>query len=103
MDIQSIIATTAAIGAGAGGYLGGRLTGKSAASQIASDTVDMLQTQVELLKTDKDSKDSELNHLRSRVEVLENLVTQRAEVAELSVNVSLVKETVERIANKVGA
>jgi ribulose 1,5-bisphosphate carboxylase large subunit-like protein len=103
MDIQSIIATTTAIGAGAGGYFGGRLTGKSSASQVAADTVDMLQTQVDLLKDDKNSKDSELNHLRSRVEVLESLVTQRAEVAELSTNISFVKETVERIATKVGA
>lgn len=63
----------------------------------------MLQTQVDLLKEDKETRDSELTDLRHRVEILEGLVTQRAEVEELSVKVSLVKDTVDRIAIRVGA
>lgn len=103
MDVSSIATLASAIGVALGGFAGGRLTGKASASQIASDTVDMLQAQVDLLKENKEENDAELVNLRSRIEVLESLVTQRAEVEELGVKISLVKETVERIAIKVGA
>lgn len=72
------------------------MTGRSVASQVASDTVDMLQTQVDLLKEDKEHRDLEILDLNNRVAVLEGLVTQRAAVEE-------VKVTVDRIADKVGA
>ena len=103
MTIDTLVAAATVIGTGAGGFIGGRLAGKGSASQVASDTVDMLETQVNLLKADKENKDAELISLRSRVGVLENLVTQRAEVEELTVKVSLVKDTVDRIAERVGA
>jgi hypothetical protein len=103
MDINSIISATTAIGAGVGGFVGGRLTGRQAFTEIASDTVDMLQTQVNILQQDKNQKELELTELRNRVTVLEGLVTQRAEVEELSIKVSLVKGTVDRIADRVGA
>jgi hypothetical protein len=103
MDVNSIITAAAAVGTGLGGYIGGRLTGKSTLSDIASDTVEMLQTQVNILQQDKERKEVELGELRGRVTVLEGLVTQRAEVAELDIKVSLVKETVDRIAERVGA
>lgn len=103
MDFGTAITAITTVATGAGGYIGGRLTGKSVASQLATDTVDMLQTQVDVLKEDKHEKDAELVNLRSRVEVLENLVTQRAEVEELGEKISLVKETVDKIAIKVGA
>jgi hypothetical protein len=103
MDLSSISTLASAVGVALGGFAGGRLTGRTSASQIASDTVEMLQAQVDILKEDKEENDAELISLRSRIEVLENLVTQRAEVEELGVKISLVKETVERIAFKVGA
>jgi len=103
MDLSAIGSVATIIGVAVGGYAGGRMQGRSTASQIASDTVDMLQAQVDLLKEDKESRSAELTELRHRVEILEGLVTQRAEVEELSVKVSLVKDTVDRIAIKVGA
>lgn len=103
MDFGSALSTAAIAATGVGSFIGGRLTGKSVASQVASDTVDMLKTQVDVLQEDKHEKDSELINLRSRVEVLESLVTQRAEVEELGEKISLVKETVDKIAIKVGA
>lgn len=103
MDLNALTNIATIAGVAIGGYAGGRMQGRSSASQIASDTVEMLQTQVDLLKEDKESRDSELTNLRRRVEVLEGLVTQRAEVEELSVKVSLVKDTVDRIAIRVGA
>lgn len=105
MDIDGTMLSTAimSIGTAIGGFVGGRMTGRTNASQIASDTIDMLQSQVDLLKTDRDDRMVELADLRNRVAVLEGLVTQRAEVEELSEKVSLVKATVDRIAVKVGA
>jgi len=63
----------------------------------------MLQTQVDVLKEDRETRDAQLTELRHRVEILEGLVTQRAEVEELNAKVSLVKDTVDRIAVRVGA
>lgn len=103
MNIGDLTTIASALGTGVGGFIGGRLTGRTTASQVASDTVDMLETQVQLLKDDKDHRDLEILDLRTRVTVLEELVTQRAEVEELDHKVSLVKETVDRIAEKVGA
>lgn len=103
MDIGTALTAITAISTGIGGFASGRLSGRSSASQIAADTVDMLQAQIETLKEDKEDKDSELINLRSRVEVLEGLVTQRAEVDELGIKVILVKDIVERIATKIGA
>jgi hypothetical protein len=96
--IDGTVLSTAilSISTGLGGYVGGRVTGRSVATQVASDTVDMLQTQVDLLKEDKHHRDLEILDLNSRVAVLEGLVTQKAPVEE-------VKEVVDRIAEKVGA
>lgn len=103
MDLNTLTTITTAIGVGAGGFFGGRITGRGNLSEIASDTVDMLQTQVSLLQNDKNVKEAELTELRNRITVLEGLVTQRAEVEELSTKVSLVKDTVDRIAERIGA
>lgn len=103
MDIGSIMTIAGATSTGIGGFVGGRMTGRSAASQIATDTVELLQAQVEVLKEDKDRRELEILDLLSRVTVLEGLVTQRAEVEELGSKISLVKDTVDRIAVRVGA
>lgn len=103
VDAGTTFTAILAIGTALGGYVGGRATGRSASSQIATDTVEMLQAQIEILQENKDERELELQDLRNRVAVLEGLVTQRAEVEELSVKVSLVKDTVDRIADKVGA
>lgn len=96
--IDGTVLSTAilSIATGLGGFLGGRMTGRSMASQVASDTVDMLSTQNDLLKEEKESMGLVLLDLQTRVAVLEGLVTQRAEV-------SAVQVTVDRIAAKVGA
>lgn len=103
MDYADILTAIGIAGTGVGGYVGGRITGRSSASQIASVTVDMLQTQVNLLKEDKERNELEILDLNSRVAVLEGLVTQRADVRELSTKVSIVKGAVDKIALKVGA
>lgn len=103
MDAQTVIAAVSIAGSGLGGYVSGHLTGRTSASQIASGTLEMLQSQVNLLKEDRDAKQAELDELRTRICVLEELVTQRAEVEELGNKISLVKDTVDRIAIRVGA
>jgi len=103
MDLSYIGAIATSVGMGAGGFIGGRLTGRNTVSQIAADTVEMLQAQIESLKGDKDERELEIYELRSRVTVLEELVTQRADVDEVSAKVTRVQDTVDRIASKVGA
>jgi len=104
-NIDGTVLSTAvmSIGTAIGGYAGGRIQGRSSATQVAVDTVEMLQTQVDVLKEDRETRDAQLTELRHRVEILEGLVTQRAEVEELNAKVSLVKDTVDRIAVRVGA
>lgn len=103
MDLNTLTNIATVVAVAVGGYAGGRMQGRTSASQIAADTVEMLQAQVGSLQDDKEARDSELTDLRHRVEILEGLVTQRAEVEELNVKVSLVKDTVDRIALRVGA
>ena len=103
MDVASIMTAVSVAGTGIGGYVGGRLSARSSASQIAADTVDMLQAQIELLKSDKQHSELEILDLLQRVAVLEGLVTQRAAVEELIAKTSMVKETVDKIAVRVGA
>jgi len=71
--------------------------------QIATDTVDLLQAQIEALKDDKEDRDQELLELRTRVSVLENLVTQRAEVNDVHDDLRDAKIVIDKIAVKVGA
>jgi hypothetical protein len=103
MDVGSILTIIGASGVGVGGFIGGRFTGRDSASRIAADTVEMLQAQIETLKENKEHRELEILDLNNRVAVLEGLVTQRAEVEELGVKIDLVKGTVDRIADKVGA
>jgi len=93
----AMVANIAVLAAGIGG---GWATGRRG---VARQTVDLLQIQVDSLKDEKAEKDSELGELRGRVEVLENLVTQRAAVSEVHEELQVVHHKVDRIAAKVGA
>lgn len=83
--------------------MGGRVAGRTASSQIASETVEMLQTQVDVLKSDKEAKDLMILDLQTRIEVLEGMVTQRAAVDAVHEEVRGVRGVVNSIAAKVGA
>lgn len=91
------------IATAAGGFMGGRVAGRAASSQIASETVEMLQTQVDVLKSDKEAKDLMILDLQTRIEVLEGMVTQRAAVDAVHEEVRGVRGVVNSIAAKVGA
>lgn len=87
----------------AGGYFGGKRLGHSQASQLSVNTVELLQVAVEELRTQAAAKDNKIADLQGRIEVLESLVTQRAEVEAVHDEVQGVRGVVDRIAAKVGA
>ena len=103
MDINALITIATGLAGVAGGAWGGAHFRRSEESQIAADTVEMLQTGLAELRTQNDEKSSKIIDLMARVEVLESLVTQRAEVEAVHVEVTEVKGIVNRIAVKVGA
>jgi len=63
---------------------------------LSRQTIDLLRIRIETVTEENEAKKEELIELKTRVEVLEGLVTQRAAVAE-------VKQIVERIADRIGA
>lgn len=95
MDIASMITVCGLLATTAGGYFGGKKIGNGAVT-TALETVQLIQTQVDMLTEQNSGKSAEISQLQGKVEILEGLVTQRADV-------SAVKEVVDRIAAKVGA
>lgn len=96
MDPNEYITVLTGIAAAAGGFFGGKRLGNSQAQQLAVSTVELLEVAVAELREQGRIKDEILAELRGRVAVLEDLVTQRAEV-------DAVRGIVDRIAAKVGA
>lgn len=103
MDANSIIAVLSGVAGIAGGYVGGKRTGQSQAVSTAVDVVELLQVQIETLVAQNASKDERISTLEGKVELLEAMVTQRAEVEAVHDEVKGVKMVVDRIATKVGA
>jgi len=96
MGVETVIAAAVALAGTLGGWQVGKRNAASSAVSIATDTVELLQVQIELLK-------AENSELKARVDVLETLVTQRAEVEAVKQGVKGVRGVVDRIATKVGA
>lgn len=96
MDADAIITILTGVAGVTGGFFGGKRLGNGQAQQAAVSTVELLQIAVAELERQGRLKDDELSDLRGRVSVLEDLVTQRAEVEEVRV-------IVDKIAEKVGA
>jgi hypothetical protein len=103
MGIEAIVATVILIAGSVGGYLGGKRSAVSQSMGIAVDTVELLQAQVALLVEQGREKDDRIATLEGRVNILGDLVTQRAEVEAVHQEVMSVKDIVDRIAAKVGA
>lgn len=103
MGAETIVAAVIGLAGAAGSYIAGKRTATGTAMGIAVDTVDLLQVQVATLVQKNEEKDSLVADLRARVEILEGLVTQRAEVELVHREVQDVRGVVDRIATKVGA
>lgn len=103
MGIETIVAILVSLAGTIGGYVGGKRSGSSTAVGTAVSVVELLQVQVEALTQKGAEKDELIADLRGRVEVLEGLVTQRAEVEAVRIEVLGVRGIVDRIAETVGA
>lgn len=103
MDPGAIITVLTGTAGVLGGFLGGRKIASTTATTIAVSTVELLQVSVEELTRQAHEKDNQIAELSGRVEVLEGLVTQRAEVAAVHDEVKEVRTVVDRIAAKVEA
>lgn len=109
MDSGTLTTVITTVSGVIGGVYGGVRYGKQSAlgdaansSTIATNAVEMLQVTVEHLEEMNEERERKITELNARVNLLEDLVTQRAAVAEVHDDVKLVKATVELIAKKVG-
>lgn len=103
MAIETVITAVVLICTAFGSFWGGRRTGGDRSVEIAATTVQMLQDQVDILKEQIEHRDIKIAALEAKMEILEAMVTQRAEVEEVKVEVIGVRQVVDRIAHKVGA
>lgn len=103
MDLDTLITGAIGISGLVGGFVGGRRTASTHAVGIAVDTVELLQVQVGTLVEQNVEKDKEITNLQTRVDILEEMVTQKAEVEAVKVAVDGVRDVVDAIATKVGA
>lgn len=94
------VATASQLAVLVAGVGGGWITGRRG---VARQTVDLLQIQASSLREKNEEQATELVQIRTRVEVLEGLVTQRAAVSEVHEELQVVHGKVDRIAAKVGA
>jgi ubiquinone biosynthesis protein UbiJ len=103
MDADAIITILTGAAGVTGGFFGGKKLGNNQAQQTAVSTVELLQVAVAELERQGRIKDEKLADLQGRIGVLEDMVTQRAEVAAVHEEVKGVRTIVERIADKVDA
>lgn len=103
MDANAIITILTGAAGVTGGFFGGKRLGNAQAQDTAVSTVELLTVAVAELRNQGQIKDEQLSELRARVDMLESLVTQRAEVEAVHVEVQGVRGVVDRIAAKMGA
>lgn len=103
MDIGTVYTLATGIAGATGGYFGGRVFGNNHSVETAANVVDMMKTEVEILKSRLDGKDEEVTKLTTELSVVKELVTQRANVEAVHEDVKEIKVTVDKIAEKVGA
>lgn len=103
MGVEALIASLVALTGMIGSFYGGRKSGKATEISIANDAVSLLQSSIEELRTQNATKDLLIADLHGRVRLLEDMVTQRAEVEAVHADVKEVHVVVNRIAAKVGA
>jgi hypothetical protein len=102
VDPNEYITVLTGVAGVTGGFFGGKRLGNAQAQSVAVSTVELLQVAVGELERQGRVKDEELSELRGRIDVLEGLVTQRAEVELVHEEVKGVRGVVDRIAGKVG-
>ena len=90
MDYTSIITLVIGIAACWGGYVGGKKNSVSANSTIQAEAIEALKARVQ----DQDRTIAQIPALLDRIRVLEELVTQKAEVEKVIEIVTRIEERV---------
>jgi hypothetical protein len=103
MDSNTIIQVLIGVAGITGGFFGGKRLASGEAVSTAVEVVELLRVQVEFLTTKGATDTSKIADLRARVDILEGLVTQRAEVEAVHVEVQGVRSVVDKIAHKLEA
>lgn len=103
MDANTIWAIASGVAGAASGYLGGRVFGNSQSVEVATNVVELMKSEIEVLKSRCNDLATDNQNLRTELDVVKELVTQRADVEAVHETVREVKVTVDRIADKVGA
>ncbi len=103
MGADAIITILTGAAGVVGGFFGGKRLGNAQATTAAVSTVELLQIAVAELRTQNKTKDQQIATLQGRVDSLEVLVTQRAEVEAVHIDVRESKVILRKIAEKVGA
>lgn len=101
MGIDALITLIIGLGGTVGGFVGGKKMSTSTALDTAVSTVDLLQVQVNTITNESAAKDAIVVDLRARVELLEQLVTQRARVEEVYNLAEGIRTVVDRIEGKI--
>lgn len=110
MGVEALIAALVALTGSVGAFMEGKRRGKSQGISDDVNTVALLQGAVaELERQGKELerqnkvKDVLISDLTARIGTLENLVTQRADVAAVEAEVKEMRVIVDRIAEAVNA
>lgn len=96
MSIDTVMTVVMVATTGLGGWFSGKRSSRGAVLGETANTVTILTGEIESLKRSLDEKQGQLTVMHGRILMLEDLVTQRADVEG-------VREVVDRIAEKVGA
>ncbi len=103
MDANAIITILTGVAGVFGGFVGGKRLGNVQATSLTVSTVGLLEVAVGELRTQVEEKNEQIASLTGRLSALEGLVTQRAEVEAVHVDVLENQHVLHRIAAKVGA
>lgn len=74
--------------------MGGRRTAASGALAVATDTVSLLESQLQVINSREVEKEEIIRRLTARIEILEGMVLQREDLVNLKHDVQLIKEKV---------
>lgn len=94
---SNLIAILVGLAGSIGAYFGGRQVGKGARMSETMDLVGLLSTQVEALKTQVEMLTAECQQipgLHQKIQWLEELATQRAQVEEVKTIVTDIREMI---------
>lgn len=95
MDVGSIVAVVAGAATAVGGFVGGRKSAASSALNAARDTVGMLESQLKIMQSRESEKESIIQGLIKRIEILEDMVLQREDITQLKRDVRDIKEKLD--------